>query len=208
MKSFYQLFANTADAVVGIDGSQRVRFWNSASERFFGLSLEEVKDRSCHSIIGGSDLNGAVFCSPDCLLFKRLRKGELVSDYDLVVRGPGNEPVVANVGAVLVPETRRTKNQPLAFLLFRRVDSYRLIKRLAAEPCLRGDGSRLSKYQISTREMEVLSMAAAGERTPGIAGRLSISETTVRNHFKKIFFKLGVHSRTEAISLALRSNFF
>jgi PAS domain S-box-containing protein len=208
MKPFFQLFENTADAAVGIDGSQRIRFWNSASERFFGLSSEEVKNRSCHSIVGGTDLNGDVFCSPDCLLFKRLLKGDLVSDYDLVVRGSGGESVVANVGAVLVPEARRTKKQPLAFLLFRRVDSYRLIKRLAAEPCLQGDGSRLSKYQLSAREMEILNLASTGERTPGIADRLSISETTVRNHFKKIFSKLGVHSRTEAISLALRSNFF
>lgn len=208
MKPFYQLFENTADAVVGIDASQRVRFWNSASERFFGLAFEEVKNRSCHSIIKGTELNGEVFCSADCLLFKRLLNGELVSDYDLVVPGPDGGPVVANVGAVLVPRAGRTKSDPIAFLLFRRVDSFHLIKRLAAEPCLRGDGARPSKYHLSARETEILRLAAAGERTPGIAGRLSISETTVRNHFKKIFSKLGVHSRAEAISLALRSNFF
>jgi DNA-binding NarL/FixJ family response regulator len=51
-------------------------------------------------------------------------------------------------------------------------------------------------------------MASNGLGTLAIAERLSVSTHTVKNHFKNMFSKLNVHSRTEAVSLALRMNFF
>ena len=208
MSVIERLFHNTADAAVGIDRSHRVCFWNNAAEHLFGLPFEKVHGRNCYDIISGSDLSGCAYCSADCLLFKRLLMGENVSDYDLVVKGKGDERVMVNVGAVLVPEARRTKTRPIAFLLFRRVDSYRLIKRLAAESRIETEGTGTSKYCLTSREMEILDLAASGARTPVIARQLFICDATVRNHFKKIFTKLGVHTRAEAVGLALRHNFF
>lgn len=208
MRTIERLFHNTADAVVGIDRSQRVCFWNKAAEHLFGLQFEKVKGGNCYDIIAGSDLSGCAYCSADCLLFKRLLMGENVSDYDLVVKGRGDDSVMLNVGAVLVPEARQTKTRPIAFLLFRRVDSYRLIKRLAAASRIKTEGAGASKYRLTSREMEILDLAANGMRTPVIARQLFISDSTVRNHIKKIFTKLGVHTRAEAVSLALRHNFF
>jgi len=208
MRTIERLFHNTADAVVGIDRSQRVCFWNKAAEHLFGLPFEKVNGGNCYTIIAGSDLSGCAYCSADCLLFKRLLMGENVSDYDLVVKGRGDDSVMLNVGAVLVPEARRTKTRPIAFLLFRRVDSYRLIKRLAAESKIKAKEAGTSKYRLTSREMEILDLAANGVRTPVIARQLFISDSTVRNHFKNIFTKLGVHTRAEAVSLALRHNFF
>jgi LuxR family maltose regulon positive regulatory protein len=49
-------------------------------------------------------------------------------------------------------------------------------------------------------------MASNGMNTANIAEKLSISSLTVKNHFKNIFAKLKVHSRTEAVGLALRMN--
>ncbi len=56
---------------------------------------------------------------------------------------------------------------------------------------------------LSEREIEVLELAARGAANREIAGRLHISEATVKSHLVHIFTKLGVADRTAAVTLAL-----
>ena len=56
--------------------------------------------------------------------------------------------------------------------------------------------------ELSARELEVLSLLTEGLGNAQIAERLSISDKTVRNHLSKIFDKLGVWSRAQAIVFA------
>lgn len=55
---------------------------------------------------------------------------------------------------------------------------------------------------LSSRELEVLRLAATGARTKEIAARLSVSARTVEGHLTNIFNKIGVSSRTEAVMYA------
>lgn len=55
---------------------------------------------------------------------------------------------------------------------------------------------------LSPREREVLELIAAGLGNAAIAARLAISEKTVRNHATRLFEKLGVRSRSQAIVFA------
>ncbi|MCA1614585.1 MAG: response regulator transcription factor [Acidobacteria bacterium] len=55
---------------------------------------------------------------------------------------------------------------------------------------------------LSPREREVLTLIAEGLGNAQIAGRLSISEKTVRNHVSNLFDKLGVWTRAQAIVFA------
>ena len=57
---------------------------------------------------------------------------------------------------------------------------------------------------ISPRELQVLSLMAAGKRNKEIAGDLSIAEDTVKMHVRNILSKLQVSDRTEAVTIALR----
>jgi DNA-binding NarL/FixJ family response regulator len=57
--------------------------------------------------------------------------------------------------------------------------------------------------QISSRELEVLTLAARGLRNREIADRLVISPRTVEGHFNSIYDKLKVSSRTEAVLAAV-----
>ncbi|MEW6661247.1 MAG: response regulator [Bacillota bacterium] len=57
---------------------------------------------------------------------------------------------------------------------------------------------------LTDREMEVLSHIARGEPNKLIAGRLCISEKTVKNHISSIFRKLGVSDRTQAALYAVK----
>lgn len=52
---------------------------------------------------------------------------------------------------------------------------------------------------ISEREFEVLELLAAGESNKGIAGLLNVSPNTVKTHVARLFEKLEVSRRTEAI---------
>ncbi len=55
---------------------------------------------------------------------------------------------------------------------------------------------------LTPREREVLGLLARGLGNADIAGQLSLSEKTVRNHISSIFDKLGVWSRAQAIVFA------
>jgi DNA-binding response OmpR family regulator len=57
---------------------------------------------------------------------------------------------------------------------------------------------------LTARELEVLSLLAAGVRPDQIAAALVISPKTVRTHIERILGKLDVHSRAEAVALAYR----
>jgi DNA-binding NarL/FixJ family response regulator len=57
---------------------------------------------------------------------------------------------------------------------------------------------------LTAREIEVLTLLAAGLGNKTIAGRLAISEHTVKTHVTSLFAKLGVSSRAEAVAVAVR----
>ena len=63
---------------------------------------------------------------------------------------------------------------------------------------------RISGETLSGREIEVLKLMAQGKSNKEIGSILFISEGTVKSHLKRIFRKLGVMSRTEAIANATR----
>lgn len=58
---------------------------------------------------------------------------------------------------------------------------------------------------LTDRELIVLNLMIEGLNNTQIAGRLTVSPSTVKSHVSHILSKLGVASRTEAVSLALRS---
>lgn len=53
--------------------------------------------------------------------------------------------------------------------------------------------------KLTRREREVLSLMARGRANEDIAATLGISHQTVRNYVARIYDKLGVHSRAEAV---------
>jgi len=72
----------------------------------------------------------------------------------------------------------------------------RLIARLTQRPA-GGD-------TLTERELEVLRRAARGLTNKQIGADLQISDRTVQNHLANIYAKLGVASRTEAVTAGLQ----
>ncbi len=57
---------------------------------------------------------------------------------------------------------------------------------------------------LTPREREVLALLVAGKSNPAIANALSISERTVTTHLSRLYAKLDVSTRTEAMAEAIR----
>lgn len=62
------------------------------------------------------------------------------------------------------------------------------------------------EIELSERESEVLAEVARGRTNIEIGDHLNISGRTVQGHLRKIFDKLGVYSRTEAVTKAISLN--
>lgn len=66
----------------------------------------------------------------------------------------------------------------------------------------RDSGSR--RPSLSAREIEILRLAAEGRSNREIAEVLFLSENTVKNHLARVNEKLGVRTRTAAVTRAVR----
>ncbi|MCG2786412.1 MAG: response regulator transcription factor [Anaerolineae bacterium] len=61
-------------------------------------------------------------------------------------------------------------------------------------------------FDLTEREREVLRLMIEGLNNTQIAGKLTVSPSTIKSHVSNILSKLGVASRTEAVTLALRNH--
>lgn len=64
-------------------------------------------------------------------------------------------------------------------------------------------GRPLDKSPLSKREREILDYMVEGHTRREISDKLFISASTVKTHVKKIYEKLQVHSKTEAVIKAI-----
>jgi DNA-binding CsgD family transcriptional regulator len=83
---------------------------------------------------------------------------------------------------------------PYLLVVLRRAKRFEMAK---AKPGLRRAG-------LSKREMEVVELLLIGLKNAEIAGKLFISDYTVKDHFKHIFQKLGLRTRSELVSRVLQ----
>jgi len=64
--------------------------------------------------------------------------------------------------------------------------------------------AQVSALGITPRELEILDEIAAGKSTREIAETLFVSENTVKTHASRLYDKLGVRRRTQAVQEARR----
>jgi DNA-binding CsgD family transcriptional regulator len=70
----------------------------------------------------------------------------------------------------------------------------------AGEPFVPNEKQR-EALGITRRELEVLGLIAQGMSNREIAGKLYVSENTVKTHSSRVFDKLGAKRRTQAVQL-------
>lgn len=83
---------------------------------------------------------------------------------------------------------------------FHRID----LTRCAGSTMLVAEREMPAPYDLTARELQVVTLLAGGASNPGIADALVVSRRTVSTHVEHILAKLGVASRAEVAALATR----
>lgn len=76
--------------------------------------------------------------------------------------------------------------------------------RFLPPPVARALASRMPHSELSSRELEVLTLLVNGKSNREIATELGITEATVKSHVSTILMRLNVEDRTQATVTALR----
>lgn len=82
--------------------------------------------------------------------------------------------------------------------------SPRLLRRLFDEYSRSEETEDVEYEKLTPREMEILKLLTTGLRNEEIARTLVISEKTVKTHLARIYSKLQIHGRSQAIIYAFR----
>jgi DNA-binding NarL/FixJ family response regulator len=140
-----------------------------------------------------------------CLMhFDVMRSAPHVSCPTLVMHARGDVRIPFEEGrtlASLIPGARFLPlDSPNHILLSHEPAFRQFFEELAA--FLPGGEGGLRLESLTARENEILERIARGLDNTQIAAELGLSEKTVRNHVTRIFDKLGVASRPQAIVLA------
>jgi RNA polymerase sigma factor (sigma-70 family) len=80
----------------------------------------------------------------------------------------------------------------------------RVIDRIARHPVI-GDGANPQLDELTPREREVLELIAQGLSNREIAAELTVEETTVKTHVKRVLMKLQARDRVQAVIFAYES---
>lgn len=219
MEQVTAMVEKASAAAVATDQDNRVVAWNEGAEELLGERLDDARGALLGTVLQARDVFGNRLCDDACALHAMVRNSESVQSFDLDViqddaegEDPSTVRVAVSVVVVLSPSPGRY--HLVYFLRYRR---QRRRADAAIDLILDGGGrvpppvldemgrnGGAGAAELTRRQTEVLRHIAEGFRTQEIADNLHISVNTVRNHTQNILRKLDVHSKTEAVSVALR----
>lgn len=201
-----QIVTGTAEAAFGTDETGRIVIWNPMAERLFGSAAEEVLGKPCHAVLGGKDAFGNRFCDENCALYRMIRRHEAIRHFQMEIENESGEMLRLVVSVIVLPGPRPSQFTIIHFLRpFEELAAPHGLDRTASiVPFPLASAEFDAVLTLTVREAEVLHLLVDGRSNEQIADLLFISVTTVRNHVQNILRKLNVHSKLEAVSLALR----
>lgn len=199
------ILARTTDAMVAIGPDLTIVGWNEGASELFGYRAEDVLGRPCAEVLCWRDRCGDPVCQA-CLAADPGPEDELGATREVIGRTADDKTLWLSASTV-VPSLE-LRGQCRLVHLIREVGLPPELERLVVERLqgwsLATDHEPDELAVLTPREREVLGLLTEGLDGPAIAERLFLSQPTVRNHIQHILTKLGVHSRAEAVALALR----
>ncbi len=218
MRELTELLESTADGAFAVNRNLKIVYWNQAAQEILGFDQDNTIGHPCYQVLQGLDEGNRPFCKAFCRVADAMSKREPVTSYDIRALTSKGDRQWLNISVVY--QQRAKDEDALIIHLFRdrnhNKDFEALFSR-ALEAVLNGNGmpaevstsndARSLFQELTSREREVLALLAEGYGTRDLAQRLVISPNTVRNHIQHILQKLHVHSRAEAVAIAIRHRF-
>lgn len=133
----------------------------------------------------------------DALFFQTIKAGAAAGLYQIFLEGAAGLGILLRraYSRVETPGSKDREVLPFVGSLLSRWDARHTDGRS-------GKPSRRFGDTLSAREHDILKMISQGRSNKSIARPLNISPETVKSHVKRIFLKLAVNTRTEAVSRA------
>jgi len=137
------------------------------------------------------------------LLLQWMKIKLLVIDHSTEIYITGIAVIFTFLGIWLAKKLTRPRTEVIKEMVV--VEKEVTVYRQAHQPFL-PDNEMIARLGISQREMEVLQLVASGATNQQIADQLFVSLNTIKTHTSRLFEKLDVQRRTQAIEKAKRLN--
>jgi len=209
-----EVITRSGTAAFATDETGCITVWNRGAEALLGYSAPFVLGKRCHEILCGVDLFGNLFCNRHCALACMVERREPTRHFEMDVRAESGAMIPTGFSIVVLPGARAGQYTMIHFMekVDRQQEVSALIHHIFTDPHTQPlspppvEPASTPAAQLTSREIEVLRLLADGTSTQDIAASLFISIPTARNHVQNILRKLDVHSKLEAVSLALRTH--
>ena len=192
------VLALSCDPMFAINQRHRIVFWNRALTHLLGYGYDDVVGRTCGGVLAGVDDFGNRYCSDSCPIVTIATRGEPVRQFRIRAKSKAGKKIPVDVSVVKFV-LRESSGMLLAHIV-RPADA----AAVEAPATAHHEHADRRLLDLTAREIVVLGLLAAGEKTRAIADRLGIAPLTARNHINNMFEKLEVHSKAEAVALAYR----
>lgn len=214
MSRLFEALSDTADGAFVIDEDLRIVFWNNAAEAILGFDSEEVTGQFCYQLLLGYGEGRHLICKARCQVSKLALQSKPVPNYDIHVRSKQGNRHWLNM-SVFTYRMVDTNGKKMIVHLFhdlnhKEIDGkvlthlIEVLNRFHDIPYKSGTEMESHQVALTPREREILALLANGHGTNAIAELLSISQNTVRNHIQHILQKFQVHTRLEAVTIAIK----
>ncbi len=207
----FKFLEKSTDGVFAVRESGEICFWNRAAQELFGYSEEEILTNTCSGTLHGVGALGTQVCHERCAELQSTLKPKPMENFDLNVTTRGGERKWVNISTIpyFNPRTQKTLTVHLARDITAQKKREEVFQKLIAisheisglEDTVNGAAP---VSPLSSHELEILRMFAAGSDAPKISTALRISPQTLRNHLHHINKKLRTHNRLEAVTHALQ----
>ena len=209
----FALLEQTTDAAYTVTDGGEICSWNGAAEELFGYSASQVLRRNIDEVLEARDALGTRALAGGFDAPTRRTNGTSpgIENFDLEVRVRDGRRIWVNVSTIVFDNHRTGRRLfvRLAHDISQRRRKEELLNQMmeVAQRLVRltGDSSEHAPVEPrSEQERRILKLFADGGNPAAIAGRLSISGQTLRNHLHHINRKLRTHNRLEAVTHAQR----
>lgn len=207
----FSFLEGSSDAVFAVRETGEICFWNRAAQELFGYQDDDVMGKNCSSLLHGVGALGTQVCHERCVELQCTLQPKAMPNFDLNVTTASGERKWVNISTI--PYVNRRTQKTLVVHLARDISEQKkreevFRKMIAISHEVSGLETTMNGTApvtpLSSQELEILRMFAAGNDAPRIAKALGISPQTLRNHLHHINKKLRTHNRLEAVTHALQ----